>query len=84
MNGEREEMALVGLLTIQILASLYTERFEARVEDLRRRLDDCDADVLEDRSACAREAGPDRSPDSVAYPIRIQRREFTSTEERKT
>ena len=84
MNGEREEMALVGLLTIQILASLYTERFEARVEDLRRRLDDCEADVLEDRSACAREAGAERSPDSVAYPIRIHRREFTSTEERKT
>jgi asparagine synthase (glutamine-hydrolysing) len=84
MNGEREEMALVGLLTIQILASLYTERFEARVEDLRRRLDGCEPDVLEDRSACAREAGPECSPNGVDCSIRIHRREFTSTEDRNT
>jgi asparagine synthase (glutamine-hydrolysing) len=84
MNGEREEMALVGLLTIQVLASLYTERFDARVEDLRRRLDGCEPDVLEDRSECDREAGPERSPNGVAYSIRVDQREFTPTEDRKT
>ncbi len=51
MSGEREEMALVGLLTLQLLGHFYLERFTQRAMDARRRLDDNEADVLVDQSA---------------------------------
>ncbi len=38
MTGEREEMALVGLLTLQLLAHHYLERFAVRVAEARAAL----------------------------------------------
>jgi len=48
MSGEREEMALVGLLTLQVLAHLYLERFNSRAAELRRELDNWKPCVAED------------------------------------
>ncbi len=39
MSGEREEMALVGLLTLQLMAHLYLESFNTRAAALGRGLD---------------------------------------------
>jgi asparagine synthase (glutamine-hydrolysing) len=39
MSGEREEMALLGVLTLQILASQYFAGFHWRMDDARRALD---------------------------------------------
>jgi asparagine synthase (glutamine-hydrolysing) len=53
MAGEREEMALVGALTLQILGHGYLESFTPRVEQSRRALDGVPPNVLEDRVAGA-------------------------------
>ncbi len=53
MGGEREEMALLGMLTLQILAEEFRNRFSERIESLRRRLDGAEPDVLVDRSVAA-------------------------------
>ena len=48
MSGEREEMALVGLLTLQVLADLYLERFDSRAAEHRQELDNWKPCVAED------------------------------------
>ncbi len=49
MSGEREEMAVVGVLTLQILAYLYLERFVERAAGQLAALDEREPEVLEDR-----------------------------------
>ncbi len=49
MGGEREEMALVGMLTLRLLAHFFLERFAARAAELRQQLDRQAPDVVEDR-----------------------------------
>jgi asparagine synthase (glutamine-hydrolysing) len=49
MAGEREEMALVGMLTLQMLARHFTIDFAERVRRQRARLDAASPDVCEDR-----------------------------------
>jgi len=60
MAGEREEMALVGTLTLQMLAHDYLEAFTGKAEEARRRLDAVPTHVLEesidDQSAAANAA----------------------------
>ena len=51
MTGEREEMALVGALTLQGLAQAYLADFGDRAREARRRLDDVVPSVLVDRVA---------------------------------
>jgi len=53
MAGEREEMALVGALTLQLLAHAYQDDFAARAAARLRRLDGTPAHVHEDRLAHA-------------------------------
>ena len=48
MSGEREEMALVGLLTLQLLSRFFMEEFAGRAVEARKRLDECRLCVLED------------------------------------
>ena len=50
MSSEREEMALVGLLTLQLLADHYSSSFSGRVYEARAKLDDCEASVAEDHA----------------------------------
>jgi asparagine synthase (glutamine-hydrolysing) len=49
MAGEREEMAVIGVLTLQILAYLYQERFAERVTERRAALAEREPEILEDR-----------------------------------
>jgi asparagine synthase (glutamine-hydrolysing) len=49
MAGEREEMALVGALTLQGLAQAYLVDFPDRARAARRRLDGVEPTVLVDR-----------------------------------
>ena len=51
LSGEREEMALVGLLTLQLLARCFTGDFAARARRARKRLETCELRVFEDRAA---------------------------------
>ena len=48
MAGEREEMALVGTLTLQMLAHDYLDAFTGKAEEARRRLDAVPTHVLEE------------------------------------
>ncbi len=50
MGGEREEMALVGLLTLQLLGRFFMEEFSDRAAQARKALDNCQLAVLEDHS----------------------------------
>lgn len=50
MSGEREEMALVGLLTLQLLGQAFFDGFRQRARDGRRRLEHAHLCVLEDHS----------------------------------
>jgi len=56
--GEREEMALVGALTVQMLARQYADAFGERVRDLRRKLEAQRPSVLEDRRSAATHPPP--------------------------
>jgi asparagine synthase (glutamine-hydrolysing) len=47
--SEREQMAFIGALTLQLLARSFGDGFEARAQDARRRLDDWALCVFEDR-----------------------------------
>ncbi|MFM2128913.1 MAG: hypothetical protein RL477_459, partial [Pseudomonadota bacterium] len=47
--GEREEMGLIGVLSLRMLAHQYGAAFPARAEDARRRLEQSQVHVLEDR-----------------------------------
>ena len=49
MTGEREEMTLVGLLTLQLLAHAFLEDFSARAAERRARLEDSPVHVLVER-----------------------------------
>ena len=51
MSGEREEMALVGLLTLQLLGHFFMRDFTDRATEARRNLDTCKPSVLEDLSS---------------------------------
>jgi asparagine synthase (glutamine-hydrolysing) len=51
MSGEREEMALVGLLTLQLLGRAFFEEFPQRARELRRQLDHASLCVLEDHAS---------------------------------
>ncbi|WP_207456452.1 asparagine synthase (glutamine-hydrolyzing) [Azospirillum sp. SYSU D00513] len=53
MAGEREEMALVGVLTMQMLAKDYLEDFPRTAATLRRKLEEVPTHVLEDRLGAA-------------------------------
>ncbi len=53
MSGEREEMALIGALTLQLLGDLYLRQFGARAADARRRLDATGPSVLYDHLVSA-------------------------------
>jgi asparagine synthase (glutamine-hydrolysing) len=53
MFGEREEMALVGLLTLQLLAQQYLKEFPSRARTAREALDGDRVCVLEDRVSSA-------------------------------
>jgi asparagine synthase (glutamine-hydrolysing) len=59
MAGEREEMALVGALTLQGLAQAYLVDFGDRAADARRRLDRVEPTVLVDRVATTSAVGGD-------------------------
>ena len=50
MSGEREEMALVGLLTLQLLMRFFLEDFASRADEARRALNDHRLSVFEDRT----------------------------------
>ncbi|WP_051340480.1 asparagine synthase (glutamine-hydrolyzing) [Azospirillum halopraeferens] len=50
MAGEREEMALVGVLTLQMLAHAYREDFRDRATRARGRLEAATLHVLEDHA----------------------------------
>ena len=54
MAGEREEMALVGVLTLQMLARHTLDDMPTRADALRRRLDDTPIHILEDHSGAGR------------------------------
>jgi len=49
MTGEREQMALIGLVTLQLLARLFQVDFDARARRARKKLDYMRLTVLEDR-----------------------------------
>ncbi len=49
MAGEREEMALVGVLTLQMLAHAYTDSFHQRAAERLAALERAPIHVLEDR-----------------------------------
>ena len=53
MAGEREEMALVGALTLQALGQAYLHDFAGRAADARRRLGDAAPQVLVDLTSDA-------------------------------
>ncbi len=53
MSGEREEMALVGLLTLQLLGRFFLQGFAGRVQEALRRLETSAPDVLCDRAGDA-------------------------------
>jgi len=57
MSSEREEMALIGLLTLQLLGHFYFESFNQRTSDACRELDRYEPAVLEDRAAVRRGTG---------------------------
>jgi len=50
MAGEREEMALVGILTLQMLAHAYGDTFRYRVAERHAHLEEIPIHVLEDRA----------------------------------
>jgi asparagine synthase (glutamine-hydrolysing) len=50
MSGEREEMALVGLVTLQLLAHFFVSEFADRVAAARKRLERHRLRVLEDHA----------------------------------
>ena len=50
MAGEREAMALVGLLTLQLLAEQFQTRLPARIDQLAEQLERTAPDVYEDHS----------------------------------
>jgi len=50
MAGEREEMALVGVLSLQMLAHAYGDTFQGRVAERQARLEETPIHVLEDRA----------------------------------
>ena len=58
MSSEREEMALVGILTLQLLGWFFLERFSQRVAEARQRFDMQNPtvcyDCLADRAAARR------------------------------
>ena len=47
--GEREEMGLIGILSLRMLAQQYGAAFPTRADDARRRLEQSQVHVLEDR-----------------------------------
>jgi asparagine synthase (glutamine-hydrolysing) len=60
LPGEREEMGLVGVLTLQLLSDAFGRQFPGRVRDSQERLARMRCDVFVDRSNNA------RSPRSLA------------------
>src|SRR4029079_17661934 len=54
LGSEREEMALVGLLTLQILGHAYLEEFAGRARHRRQQFDAAEAHVLVDVAGGAR------------------------------
>jgi asparagine synthase (glutamine-hydrolysing) len=50
MSGEREEMALVGLLTLQLLGHFYLEAFAGRLAEARRDIERTRPSLLVDRT----------------------------------
>ncbi len=63
--SEREEMALIGVLSLQMLASQYVDGFAERLRDLRRELDNHRPNVLEDHRS-----GVPRGPMHMTQPAR--------------
>jgi asparagine synthase (glutamine-hydrolysing) len=55
MSGEREEMALLGLLTLQVLATRFRGEFAGRVDEAVARLGNAEPDVLVDRAGAGRD-----------------------------
>jgi len=51
MVGEREEMALIGMLTLQLLGHFYLETFAGRVAEAVQRLGHVEPSVLEDQTS---------------------------------
>ncbi len=49
LPGEREEMGLAGVLTLQLLDNAYNRQFEDRAEDAQRRLSGVQCHVFVDR-----------------------------------
>lgn len=49
MAGEREEMALLGVLTLQLVGHFYFEHFASRAAEARRELDETEPTVCCDR-----------------------------------
>lgn len=69
MAGEREEMALVGVLTLQILHDQFVNDFSARVDESVNRLGAARPDVSVDLSAAgAAYAGSGRAPMETGAP----------------
>lgn len=62
MAGEREEMALVGALTLQALGRAYLRDLPGRVADASHRLDGVEPTVLVDRVPVAAAASPSSIP----------------------
>jgi asparagine synthase (glutamine-hydrolysing) len=51
MAGEREEMALIGMLTLQLLGHFYLETFAGRVDEAVQGLGHVEPSVLEDQTS---------------------------------
>jgi asparagine synthase (glutamine-hydrolysing) len=66
MAGEREEMALVGALTLQALGQAYLRDLRGHVARARHRLDGVEPTVLVDRVATGTPSGPSATPSSLS------------------
>jgi asparagine synthase (glutamine-hydrolysing) len=58
MSGEREEMALLGILTLQVLATRFRDDFAREVRDAEARLAPVEPDVFVDRVSPERASPP--------------------------
>jgi asparagine synthase (glutamine-hydrolysing) len=64
MAGEREEMALVGALTLQVLGRAYLVDLPRRIAEARRQVDGLEPTVLVDRVAAETLSDRDRLPNN--------------------
>jgi asparagine synthase (glutamine-hydrolysing) len=66
LMSEREQMALVGAITLQLLARSYKDEFASKAREGRDALDRLQPHVVEDRVAAA--AAPSATPQGTVHP----------------